>query len=254
MKCTIYANCQGQGLAHFLRKSGAFPYDIEVFQNHQLILKEVSPEALEASAVKCDLFIYQPTDEKHGQLSSDHYLKNVVPRAARKMSFAYFYNHGFFPLIESAGSYIGADFMPKVYWKMTLAELMQYYDMRLLDFGLTARLLHCASEQARREISCDVKLASWIVDHRHMPLFLNFNHPSSILFAKLAQEVIRLLSEDAQSPQIGIGHLNEAKLPCDLPLSEYVVKEFGMGGVKEHPEAHMTYRRFLEASWRKPPI
>lgn len=250
IRTCIYANCQGHGLAHFLKKSGQFESEIEVFQNHQLILKEVSPEALKASAAKCDVFIYQPTDVRHGELSSHFYLEQVIPKSARTISFPYLYNHGFFPLIECGGAYIGAEEMPKEYWKLPLLELMQLYDMNKVNFALLMRLLMCGAEQARRELACDVQLAPWIMSNRHLPLFLNFNHPSSYLFEKLAREVLRF-SKGHEVDPIPIDRLNEAGLPCDLPYSAYVIREFEMVNITPHPDAHMTYRKWLEDAWKK---
>lgn len=248
-KAVVFSNCQAQGLAHFLRKAG-FPYQIETFLNYQLILKEVSAEALTESASKCDLFLFQPTREmKHGPLSSEYYVEKVIPKSARAVSFGYLFNHGAFPLIGHGDGFMGMAEMPEHYWRMSKSDLLAVYDTGLIDFALWPRFLACAAEQARREQHCDVRLSAWIVDHRHVQTFLNFNHPSSILFAELAREVMRIVL-GAEAAPIRVDHLNEANLPCDLPLSQYVIDEFDMR-VTANPHAHEHYRKLLSLAWDK---
>lgn len=248
-RCCIFANCQADGLAHFLRKA-EFPYQIETFLNHQLILGETNPAALTESAKHCDLFIFQPTKElKHGPLSSEFYIEKIIPKTSQNISFPYIYNHGMFPLIGHGDGFMGMAEMNPDYWKLPKDQLLYDYDNGLMDFALWPRFMHCAAEMAKREQDCDVRLSSWIVDHRHVELFLNFNHPSSILFAQLAREVISIVLGTEAAP-IRVDHLNEANLPCDLPLSQYVIDEFNMR-LNANPYAHQHYRKLLELAWEK---
>lgn len=248
-RCCIFSNCQADGLAHFLRKA-VFPYHIETFLNYQLILGEQSPVALTESAARCDLFIYQPTrEQKHGPLSSEYYVERVIPKSARSLSFPYLFNHGLFPLVGHGDGFMGAAEMPEELWRLPVSELLHRYDRGEVDFALWPRFLACAAEQARREQQCDVRLSPWIVDHRHVQSFLNFNHPASALFAELAREVMGLVLGVEVGP-IRVDHINEASLPCDLPLSQYVIDEFDMR-VPANPHAHAHYRTLLERAWQQ---
>lgn len=226
-RCTIYANCQAGGIAHFLRKA-RFPFEIEVFHNYQLILGEQSPEALYASASRCDLFIYQPTDEmKHGDLSSDAMLDRAVSKSAKTISFAYQFNDAFFPLVLHGETILGADRLNPDYWKMPRAELLALYRCGELDFALNERLWGCAAEQSRREQQCDVRSSGWIIEHSAEQLFLNVNHPASALYAHLARVIYELAVDDAICQQMTYENENEAAMPCCLPVSPYIVKHYG---------------------------
>lgn len=248
-RATIFSNCQADGLAHFLRKAG-FPYEIEVFRNYQIILREQTPEALHESASKCDLFIFQPTrEEKHGPLSSEYYVEKVIPKTARTIAFPYLFNHGFFPLVAHGESFIGMDAMDAVYWRMPKAQLLALYDTGMVDFALWPRFLTCLAEQAKREQICDIALTHWIAANRNRELFINFNHPASELFAELAREVISIVN-DAEAPPIPVGHPNEAGLPCDLPVSQYVIHEFDWQRPSD-ATAQEHYRKLLEQAWQK---
>lgn len=246
--CCIYANCQAGGLAHFLAKA-AFPYDIEVFHNYQLILGEQSPAALKESASRCDLFIYQPTREmKHGELSAEYYIEKVIPKHARAVSFAYQYNYGFFPLIGHGDGVLGTEYIESFLKTNSLHTVLGAYDQGVMDFGLWPRFLYCAHEQAKREMECDIKMTDWIVQNRHKRLFLTFNHPCSILFAALAERVMEHLG--FMIPPIQWSHYNEANLPCEVPMSPYVINKFGWW---EEPSEHAAhyYRALLEKAWHK---
>jgi len=245
----IFGNCQSFGLAHFLRKA-KFPYDIKVFENYKLILKEQTPEALRESAAQCDLFIAQPTREMaHGELSAEYYIEKVIPKTAQVITFPYCVNNGFFPLIGHGDGFMGTAEMSADYWKLSKDCLLAMYDTGLIDFALWPRFLACAAEQARREQQCDIRLSTWIINNRHLPLFLNFNHPSSLLFAELAREVISFVN-DAEAPEIHVHGLNEANLPCDLPFSSYVIEEFNWQ-IQANPFAHAHYRKLLGMAWDK---
>jgi hypothetical protein len=248
-KAVIFANCQADGLAHFLRKA-SFPYEISTYLNYQFILGESNPEDLKRDAAKCHLFIYQPTkEEKHGPLSSEYYVESVIPKSAETVSFCYAFNHGFFPLIGYGDSTMGASDMHPDHWRMPKEELLSCYDGGAVDFALWPRMLACAAEQAKREQDCDIQLSKWIVEHRHLRTFLNYNHPSSILFAEMARRVAAFVLGKEQEP-IPVHEINEAKLPCDLPVSAYVEREFGWQ-THHDPFAHEHYRQLLAQAWEK---
>lgn len=249
--CVLFANCQAFGLAHFLNKAG-FPYETQVFENYKLILGEQSPAALKESAGACDLFLYQPTREmKHGELSAEYYIEKVIPKHARAVSFGYQVQMGFFPLIGHGDGVLGTEYIEPFLKTNDLHTVLGAYDQGGMDFGLWPRFLYCAHEQAKREMECDIKMTDWIVQNRHKRLFLTFNHPCSILFAELAYRVMNHLEllGDASLPPSCLSY-NEANLPCEVPMSPYVIRQFGW---REEPSEHAAsyYRTLLEIAWHK---
>jgi len=246
-KCVIYSNCQADGLALFLPMMG-FDYQITIYRNYQIILGEQSMADLERDAKQCDLFIYQPTNDKHGDSSSENMLTKI-PVHAETISFAYVYNHAYFPLTEHGSKRIGAEFINEGYWVMPLNELLSHYDNGTMNFALWPRFLHCLAEQARREEHTDLKLTKWMFEHRNERILLNVNHPTSSMFVELSAQLMWALEIPVKP--FKADHLeNLTGLPCTLPHSEYVSKEFGIQRQTDH-DAHNYYRGLLKGEWLK---
>jgi len=246
-KCVIYSNCQADGLALFLPMMG-FDYQITVYRNYQIIIGEQSMADLERDSKQCDLFVYQPTNDKHGDSSSENMLTKI-PVHAETISFAYVYNHAFYPLTEHGGKYIGAEFINAGYWQMPLNELLNHYDQGTMDFALWSRFLHCLAEQARREENTDLKLTKWMLEHRNSRILLNVNHPTSIMFVELSAQLMHALGKDIRPFKVDHPE-NLTGLPCTLPHSAYISKFFGMPREAD-PDAHNYYRGLLKAEWTK---
>ena len=241
--CLIYGNCQGYGVGRFLEKT-SFGYDVKIFQNYRLILKEEDPADLHACAAKADLFIYQPINEKYGELCTEHMLHEVIPKDCRTVSFACQFNSGIEPLIEHGTSILGSEYVKALMEIRDNQQIINAYHGGTVNFGMLARFLACAAEQARREVFCDVPMIDWILNNRTKRLFLTQNHPTSFLFAELARRTISFLS-GRQEPEIPIASWNEVGLPCGLPLSRYAVKEFGHN-LPVDPEAEDHYKKLLD--------
>lgn len=247
--CVIYANCQADGLALFLKRAH-FPYDIQTFKNYQLILGEQSHDDLREAAASCDLFIYHPTAEAdHGDASSDFYVRSVIPKSANHIAIPYAYNTGCFPLLGHGGKTYHAALVNASLRGRPLDAVLGEYEAGVFDFQMRRRFFDDVAEMIRREETMAVKISDWIVTNSNLRLFLNENHPSSVLFAELARRVF----------QVAVGHdcgtipcdgENDANLPCTLPISQYAVKEFGWRE-KAHPAAHKDYRMLLELAWEE---
>jgi len=127
-------------------------------------------------------------------------------------------------------------------------DILAEYDRGDFDFRFWPRHLHCAAEQAKREVHCDVKMSEWMMENRKHRLLLAFNHPSSALFAELTSRVMKA----AGLPDIHIpwSDPNEVNLPCTVPVSRYVVEHYGWK-VNPDPEAHTYYRELLAIAWEK---
>lgn len=247
-KCVIYANCQGDGLAVFLKLMG-FPHETRVFRNYQMILGEQRWEDLEEAARSCDYFIYQPTDDKHDKFASEHILEEFIrPRNVFAISFAYIVNHGFFPLIEHGGKFIGGEFIPDKAFQEPLDYVLAQYDAGRFGFHLRERFVYCLNEQMRREAKTDVKLGGFILERSNRQLMLNYNHPSSPIFDELARQAMELFGYISKNyAPVAINH---AGLPCSLPVSAYTMRTWDWDGPAS-PDSHRYYRHLLEGLWRQ---
>jgi hypothetical protein len=244
MKTVIYANCQADGIKLFLHRMG-FPFEITVFRNYQMILGEQKIEDLEREAKDCDLFIYQPTNDKHGDSSSENILA-TLKTTTQTISFAYFYNHGLHPLTEQGTKFPGIEFIPREVWDLPIYEIMRQYDDQEFDFHLWERYLFCLQEQATRESKCDLKLTRWMNENQSTRLLLNVNHPTSKVFIELARQIMERL-ELAIRP-VGDVPENLTGLPCTLPFAAEVANVFGIKRTPD-PEARTYYRNLLRQCW-----
>lgn len=238
-KVVIYSNCQGDGIAYHLKYATA--WTIEVFRNYQMILGEQKIEDLERAVRDCDAFVYQPTDEKHGRMSSEAILA-LLPEHADRVSFGYGFNHGRFPIVEYGGRFIGPD-----YQATNLEDALAFYDKGEFTQGMGRRFEECLTEQSRRERECDVTMAGWILDHHDQRLFLNVNHPTTIYFAELAARVLKCLGRAMKAPFSWTSE-NEIHLPCSLPLSREEIEVFGMKRDPD-PDSYEYYRTIVVAAF-----
>lgn len=227
MKLAIaFGNCQVQGIAHFLRKAN-FPYEIRTFENFRFILKEQDPAEFKELARHADLFIYQPTDAKYDDLCAQRIVDNVLKPSCKTISFPYIFNHGYLPLAAHGNDIFGEEYIRALLDAgITKANILDRYKAGTIDFGMVPRFFACIAEQARREVFTDIKIARWMVNHRHKQLMLSYNHPSSEVFVELAFRVIEAVDEgDALFRWDGP---NDVGLPCSMPLSRYAIKTWGM--------------------------
>lgn len=231
--CLVFANCQGLGLAHFLRKAN-FPFEIRTFENYRFILKEQDPAEFKELAKRADVFIYQPTHPKYDDLCAQNIVDGVLPKHCKTVSFPYLFNSGIAPLLEHGQDICGAEYVRALMDVCSNEEILQRYEDGTINFGMTARFLACAAEQARREVFCDIKMAPWMVDNRHLFLMFTANHPTSHVFWQLAWQTVLEVGtysfvnlHEFNKPV----HWNEVGLPCQLPVSRYTIKEFGIVGM-----------------------
>lgn len=229
MKVVFYANCQADGVVHFLKKSSICrDWDFHVYHNYQIILGEQSAEALRWHMATCDAFIYQPTDEQPcpgGTIPpTDYMLKMHLLKRADHVSFPYVFNNGFFPIVKHSGGWEIAD-------DLTAPNPFGKYNSGNVNHGLALRFLTCLREQSRREASCDIRLAPFILARfPEERLFLTENHPTSAIYLEIARQLMHKLRipitwalERAEYPE------NDVNSPGGAyPIHPAAVRELGL--------------------------
>lgn len=243
MKVCLYTNCQGDGIVHFLRKTSlAKDCRFVVYHNWQLIMGEQRPENLIQDAMDCDAFVYQPTPSvKHGVLSTEDMIEKVVPSKALKISFAYWYNHGFFPIIKHPAGWITGRAVETLARPWTTCDhtrsayrnqFFQAYNSGGMHFDCARRFAECLAEQSRREQSCDVKLVPFILERfQEERLFLVENHPASPLLREGARQIADLLTSWSPPELMPSAHYpeNDAAIPGGCyPIHPAAVDELGL--------------------------
>lgn len=239
---------------HFFKKSRmAEHYEFWPFTNFRIILEEESADDLFKAASRADIFIYQPTPAvRYCELSTEEMLSSVVPAGALKLSFAYAFNHGFYPLVLHGLWRTG-----KAVLNLALRDpvaLLAAYDNGSLSFDCPGRFIDCLAEQRRREETMDVKMADFSLStYRSQQLFICENHPASAYFAELARRFL-LRIEPAWAENFSFEGPNDVNLPTGggMLVSPQAVQELGLSYTPEDG-AVAFYRGKLEqlVEWAK---
>ena len=220
-KCIIYANCQGNAVGHFLRKSTEFNdcYSVHFVSNYSLIN---SSEQIPIDLLKeADLFIYQPLNEKHGQYEPEN-LKRYTPSRCKSFSFPYIFNDALWPLVRGNGKVVGREAIDDLIEKgYSTREIVQQFLSLSIDFRFGERFEKSFSILKEKEAVADVKVTEYILANiSKEKLFLTQNHPSSNLLLHCVNQLLSFLDFSPLSKG-AITHLNEAGLPNCWPTSPY---------------------------------
>ncbi len=250
MKVCIYANCQGDGVAHFLRKSSKAPdLDISVHRNFQLMLGEQSPADLLAAVSEADVFIYQPTDAfpaKDGTIvrSTDDMVAELFRgRPEHAISFAYQLNTGFFPIVKS-GKWWTGDEVLEIARGSVWFDVVTCYDRNMLNYDCARRFIENLAEQARREETTTIKMAPWILqNYRTKHMFLLHNHPASALLEELTHQI--LFQFKSCLDRVHYDGPNDANLPGYHAVHPAVIKELGLTYEPDRRGEDAVYYRTL---------
>lgn len=251
MKVCIYANCQGDGIAHFLKRAKP-DLDIRVHHNWQILMGEQSPEDLMADAKVCDVFVYQPTAAlKHGMLSTEEMVAQGVPASALKLSFPYVFNTGFFPIVKHGHWWTGKQVIDAAKNGGCVAR----YDRNDFIYDCQERFEANLAEQHSREQGCDLKFAPWIRDnYKSKHLFLLCNHPASDMLVEMTRSVLERMGIPWQPPAVGA---NDAGLPGYHAVHPAVVRELGLTFQPdrrgEDPNYYRTWMLELEREMKGQP-
>lgn len=241
MKVCIYSNCQGDGIAHFMRKADS-GLDIKVHHNWQILMGETSAEDLMRDAKACDAFIYQPTSAlKHGMLSTDEMVADVVPESAVKLSFPYVFNTGFFPIVKHGRWWTGK----QVFEAANRGDdIVAMYDTNQLKYDCAERMEENFSEQEQREKCCDLKFVPWMREnYRRKHLFLLCNHPGSDMLIEMARRVYEILTQCEM--RVVCNGPNDAGLPGYHAVHPAVVSELGLEFAPDRRGEDANYYRIL---------
>lgn len=250
----IYANCQGAGMATFLRRA-RHELNISVFQNYRMMLAEENPEQMLNDLADCDVFVFQPTDafecKGGGQCPSTDSLCKLVPDHCIRISFPYSFNSGFFPIVKSGKWWTGDDVF-ELGKGSDWFDVVTCYDRNLLNFDCARRFAENLAEQSRRERGCTIKLAPFILENfQTSHLFLLHNHPASALLAHLAEEVLALINPKWSARIPFDGPTDGGRLTAVMPgyhsVHQAVIKELGLTFTPDRTgEDAVFYRTLIE--------
>jgi len=241
MKICVYSNCQGDGIAHFIRKVHP-TWEIRVHHNWQIMLGETSGLAMVQDAKWwCDIFVYQPTDAFKDAPSTNDIIKDLGK--ARPISFPYCYNTGFFPIVKSGTFWTGNEIIKLAMRGSPLVEMWDNDEFLIYDCA--RRFAENVAEQSRREECCTLQFVPFILQNfQTKHLFLLHNHPASPLFVEMARAVLRAIDPkfDVEIPYDGP---NDANLPGYHGVHPAVIRELGLRYTPDRRGEDMDYYRVL---------
>jgi hypothetical protein len=218
-----YTNCQGSNIIKILAKHPTLSLEYD-FENAKGVgnfgaikdQKGLPYEQIES----CDLFIYQPTDAKHGIYGTPDILTHLKPDC-KTISFPYLYNYAFWEcLIYADGDYaVGMNkythlnHQPITKWKdrgFSFEQIKNMIVSKNFDWNFKERYNHSQQVLREKESICDVKVADFIDQHyKDHLLFYTNNHVSLFLLTHVAKQMIIKLGYD---PEL---------LPTNLPHPDY---------------------------------
>jgi len=214
-----YANCQGKNIVRILAKHPtlSLEYDFDnaiCLGNFGAIQDQMK---LPYDKIEtCDLFLYQPTDAKHGIYGTPDILGHLKSDC-KTVSYPYLYNYAFWEcLVYSDGDYaVGmnkyshlnhAPITKLKHRGLSFDQIQSLILSKNFDWNFKERYEHSQEVLREKETTCDVKVADFIDKyHKDHLLFYTNNHASLFLLTEVAKQIITLLGHDP------------ALLPSDLP-------------------------------------
>lgn len=202
-KIVIFGNCQAGKLKELL--SALLPaseFDISNFSNNTRTGNLKSNQEILSAIGDCEILIYQPLSNLHGELSEKN-LKKTIKINCVPISFSYVFNNGAYSLchapLNNKHSY-GFIFGEEVIIDLLKSgkskeEIIQDYREGEINFNLIKRFNKCLIEMKKRELSTNIKLAEFIEDnYQKEKLFITHNHPSNIIFYEIIRQIMTLVS------------------------------------------------------------
>ncbi len=278
MKIVIYANCQGIGISYFLKKSidilsnpmrnSSDGRNLAGFCRNSLEFERISHIRIDDIVFKksninynliknADIFIYQPLDDKHGNISTNSILKLLKPEC-KKISFPYIYNNSFYPVIGPLvikdsyrskpcsvifnNSEIITDLIDKKY---NLNEILKLYRENKINFNYQKRWDYTNNILKEKEKNCDVKIVDFIKNNfSKQRLFLLENHPTSIIFINVVNQILEKLEIPVKINPTNY-NLNDANLsggliPLDDSSNNFFNYEFNI-----EPNNYQYYKQII---------
>jgi hypothetical protein len=245
MNLVIYSNCQGEHLyKNFL--DGHIPIaSYHYLPCHGFILNN-EPLPLDILR-KCDVFIYQLVQKKHGIYSTLDLsgLLQHLPPTCKKISFCYYYlDH--YPLYQDpSGAYVGGDCVVRLKQQgFSIEDILSLYRKGLLEFGTKSRYDESIRRMREKESLCTIKAVDFIVEHvTQLRLFDTINHPNGILLAHIANKIFELLGIQMKYDEICYKHI---RIHGFWEYSEYMKKEVGL----DYNEPSVDYTHTLIALYQ----
>lgn len=244
--CIIFSNGQGIGVQHFLEKSPHFQnyYDVIFLSNYksEWQQKKFPSELLN----KASLVIYQDLHANDTYLNFQD-IRKFIKISSQLISFPNIYFSGLWPFFKEGKNIVcGEEIIDAIRTGDGLKSLIQKFCSLSIYFDFENRFQNSKQQLTYNELNTDVKISGFILEHIHKEkLFLTQNHPTSIVFIYLVNQILGTLN--FPTIDCDCNDINEANLPGYWPTSPYELNYYMFPYKEEPDEGWKLFYSFLIA-------
>jgi hypothetical protein len=252
LKCVFIGNCQNNALIHFLNKNNEFreKYNVINYTNYQLIRDNISIPVEDIKTV--DVVILQPLPPVHGCYSTDPSVKDsigyFINDKCTKITYPYVYLSSFWPIIQAGydeNRWFGNEVIDKLFDKGYSAnDIIELYKNNKIDWEYTNRFKESINILKQKESVTDVKISEFIESNlTNELLFLIPQHPTSIVFLEMTNQILKILNLEPLSSNV-INGVNDAGLPDStyhipsnrFPIHKSIINDLNLTYADEYIE------------------
>jgi hypothetical protein len=203
LNALFIGNCHCSGLVYYLNKCLEFKntFNVKQYANWQMIANKESVPVKDIQTA--DLFIFQPLPEVHGCYSTDPTVENsigsFVKKNCIKISFPYTYSSALWPLCQpgqNQNRWFGWNCIHKLKEQgLNQKDIINLYKTNQIDWEYSIRFEQSINILKEKESKTDIKISNFIIDNfNNKLLFLIPQHPTSIVFIHLTNQILKKLN------------------------------------------------------------
>jgi hypothetical protein len=250
LKCLMIGNCQNTGIIHYLSLSDEFSktYEIKQYTNWQLIRNNCDVPMMDIQ--NADLFIYQPLRIVHGCYSTDPSVEGSIGYYVKdtcvKIAYPYIFSSAVWPLVQKGKGiniWFGNEPIDKLILEgLKVDDILNLFYENKINWEYRDRFKKSIEILKGKETLTDIKISNFIEDNiSNRLLFLIPQHPTSIIFLNVANQILEKLNMKKLSEDV-IHSINDTGLPDstydDLfgmhPLHKSLIEDFDLKFGKEY--------------------
>jgi hypothetical protein len=254
LKSLFIGNCQNAGLKFFLLHSQEFrnTFETKLYANWQLIEDQSSIPMKDVQ--EADLFVCQPLRPEYGCYSTDPTIEGsigyYVSDNCIKITYPYVFSSSFWPIFQAgqgknSNRWFGNESIDKLLINgLDKSEILNLYHKNKIDWEYKKRFENSIQILKNKESITDMKISGFIEKNfKNQLLFLIPQHPTSIIFLNLANQILeklnmKKLDESVIKTVNDLGaedstYHSKSKM---FPLHESVINDFELNFGKEYIE------------------
>lgn len=250
LKALFIGNCQTSGLKTFLSHSLQFSdtFESKWYANWQLVKNKSSIPMKDVQ--EADLFVYQPLRPEYGCYSTDPTIEgsigHYVNEKCIKITHPYVFSSSLWPIVQAGKNqnrWFGNESIDKLLNNgLDKGEILDLFYNNKIDWEYKKRFEHSIQILKNKESITDIKISNFIEKNfKNQLLFLIPQHPTSIIFLNLSNQILEKLNMKKLNESI-IKTVNDLEIEDStydskskmFPLHESVINDFELNFGKEY--------------------